>query len=108
MTAREFCYWLQGWFELGGGVTGSFGSEQVRMIRAHIDLVKTVDAKHSNLFVAWLDMRLRGANELDVGGTAEVQRLLGAQFKHEIDPSYGGNQQSLTAVHGGRPDAYRC
>ena len=37
MTAQEFCYWLQGFFELGGGLNG-LTPEQVNTIKAHLSL----------------------------------------------------------------------
>lgn len=47
MTARDFCYWLQGYFEISGqqpqppephGMNG-LNSEQVKMIERHLALV---------------------------------------------------------------------
>ena len=37
MTAIEFCYWLQGYFELGGGKDG-LTDEQVQVIKNHLSL----------------------------------------------------------------------
>jgi hypothetical protein len=37
MTAREFCYWLQGMFELNGAP--SLDERQTRMIKNHLDMV---------------------------------------------------------------------
>ncbi len=37
MKARDFCYWLQGFFEIGG--TEPLNEEQVKMIRDHLNLV---------------------------------------------------------------------
>jgi len=40
MTAENFCYWLQGWFELSktnGGVT--MNDDAVKMIEDHLKLV---------------------------------------------------------------------
>lgn len=38
MKSTEFCYWLQGYFELGPDGQG-LSSEQVDMIRKHLALV---------------------------------------------------------------------
>lgn len=38
MTSRDFCYWLQGYFELHGAKSG-IGSETVEVIRNHLNLV---------------------------------------------------------------------
>ncbi len=46
MTSREFCYWLQGFFEIegkarstNGALEGSLNPAQVDAIRAHLNLV---------------------------------------------------------------------
>jgi hypothetical protein len=49
MTSRDFCYWLQGHFEISKSTT--MDEVQIAMVKRHLALV----------------------------------------FKHEIDPSYGGN-----------------
>lgn len=50
MTEREFCYWLQGWFELGAGPEG-MSEDQVRVIREHLELVfeKVTPSKEKQL-----------------------------------------------------------
>lgn len=37
MTSREFCYWLQGFFELTDA--GPLSASQAEMIRAHLAMV---------------------------------------------------------------------
>lgn len=37
MTSRDFCYWLQGFFEIGHPI--SMSPEQVAIIRAHLNMV---------------------------------------------------------------------
>lgn len=42
MTARDFCYWLQGFFELakaGEGTRISLTSDQAKLIERHLSLV---------------------------------------------------------------------
>lgn len=43
MTSRDFCYWLQGYFELGvnsgGGLNINLNAAQVDVIRKHLTLV---------------------------------------------------------------------
>lgn len=101
MKANEFCYWLQGYFEIGaaqGVEAGPLKVTAVECIKAHLALVLKVEPDHTNVFVAWLSERLRNApNHLDI---AEVRRFLGAQFQHAIDPGYGGDQTELGKVHG--------
>lgn len=41
MTSRDFCYWLQGYFELGSHDRNYLGPEQVECIRKHLALVFT-------------------------------------------------------------------
>ncbi len=113
MKAREFCYWLQGYFELTGDAGNrspvTLGATAIQCIKAHLALVKELDADHANVFVAWLTLRIGIATELGAMDTAEVRRMLGAQFKHEIDPSYKGDPVKLQAIHGGEgPTLYRC
>lgn len=57
MTSRDFCYWLQGYFEISKGE--ELNKSQVQMVKRHLALV----------------------------------------FKHEIDPSYGGDQQELQNIY---------
>lgn len=37
MTSRDFCYWLQGYFEVSGAA--NVGPEQTEMIKKHLNLV---------------------------------------------------------------------
>lgn len=39
MTSRDFCYWLQGYFELLGADQGAMTSAQVTAVRAHLAMV---------------------------------------------------------------------
>lgn len=38
MTSHNFCYWLQGFFELGN-TAGGLNPDQVEMIKRHLSLV---------------------------------------------------------------------
>lgn len=101
MKANEFCYWLQGYFEIGvaqGVEAGPLKVTAVECVKAHLALVQKVEPDHANVFVAWLSERLRNApHHLDI---AEVRRFLAAQFQHVIDPGYGGDQKELSKIHG--------
>jgi hypothetical protein len=61
MTSRDFCYWLQGFYELNGDVKITEG--QTKVIRKHLNMV----------------------------------------FKHEIDPSFGDDNEALNTIHQGPP-----
>lgn len=37
MTSRDFCYWLQGFYEIAG--TDTISESQSKMIRRHLNLV---------------------------------------------------------------------
>lgn len=39
MKSVEFCYWLQGFFELKGDLAGGLGRQQAESIKAHLALV---------------------------------------------------------------------
>lgn len=39
MTPQEFCYWLQGYFELSGEGSKSINEYQVNQIRNHLNMV---------------------------------------------------------------------
>lgn len=42
MNARDFCYWLQGWFEMNkGGLHMSVTVDQLKMIEEHLSYVFT-------------------------------------------------------------------
>jgi hypothetical protein len=84
MTSRDFCYWLQGYFEIySAGISGGRTSENLTGI------------------------------ELSPKHVAAIQKHLSMVFKHEIDPSYGGpdKQDPLNHLHNnGLPDGtlIRC
>lgn len=39
MKATEFCYWLQGYFELTANTGQGMSEAQVKVIRQHLDMV---------------------------------------------------------------------
>lgn len=39
MTSRDFCYWLQGYFEIQGGAPSALDHEQLECIRKHLAMV---------------------------------------------------------------------
>jgi hypothetical protein len=41
VTAQEFCYWLQGFYEINGNAAPAITAEQSKMIREHLALVFT-------------------------------------------------------------------
>lgn len=51
MTAENFCYWLKGYFEINGNqprppeYVDSLNSEQIKMIKQHLDYVFATKAQ---------------------------------------------------------------
>jgi hypothetical protein len=41
MTSRDFCFWLQGYFEIGHapGASGGLNAQQVDLVKRHLALV---------------------------------------------------------------------
>lgn len=39
MTSRDFCYWLQGYFEIQGSLNPGLRPEQVQIVQAHLAMV---------------------------------------------------------------------
>lgn len=39
MTSRDFCYWLQGYFEIAGNESGGMTPKQMGMVKKHLALV---------------------------------------------------------------------
>lgn len=39
MTSRDFCYWLQGFFEIRGVSGGALDAHKTEMIRRHLAMV---------------------------------------------------------------------
>jgi len=48
MTPEQFCYWLNGHFDLAGD--NKLSEEQVKVIREHLELVFNKKVKGINLF----------------------------------------------------------
>jgi hypothetical protein len=101
MKANEFCYWLQGYFEIceAQGLSTKLDGAAARCIEAHLSLVAKVEPDHSNVFVAWLNDHLRKPSPVGPDAVL-IRRFLAAQFQHVIDPSYGGDQMALGKIHG--------
>jgi len=109
MHKHEFCYWLQGYFELREG-NEHLTDSQIECIKKHIKLVETVEKKLEG-FPAWLMGMLDAYEKLqEVGGMTEegrqemnqmVRDRLNSVFKHEVDGKYGGKelQEVLDEIH---------
>jgi hypothetical protein len=87
MTSRDFCYWLQGYFEV-------------------------LDPDNENAKVTAGDDRYVPYIPLGPKQIKCIREHLALVFKHEIDPSMGGpkHQAELDALHGQKPGGpvFRC
>jgi hypothetical protein len=104
MKAVEFCYWLQGWFELGDVAPecqDRWVTRVVHCVKAHLALTARTDPEHRNSFVLWLDLYMRGRESVGPDGVRVIRETLAAQFRHVIDPSYGGDAKKLQQIHNG-------
>jgi len=39
MTSRDFCYWLQGFYEITGGAAAGLTAEQSEIVKRHLAMV---------------------------------------------------------------------
>ena len=112
MNAKELCFWLQGYFELSAEkATFTMNVATVDIIKAHHRLVSKVEPRYRNLFLDWLIMRLASIDTSDKADATKValnkddmdqiRDYLAAQFRPDIDLSYGGDTKDLQATHDG-------
>lgn len=99
MKTVEFCYWLQGFFELTGEAAVLDGP-RIDMVRRHLGLVRLEGSPGT--FVTWLEAALDMMGDAwTPRETAKVRAKLHEVFVHEIDASYGLNKKEAAAVHSG-------
>lgn len=119
MKATEFAYWLQGYFEIGGGELSS--QEQLNLIFQKLRQVKRDGQEPSEKKAAefannlvYVIMPAPGAqNPVDIAkASATLKQQLHDLFVHAIDPSYQGDQGKFNDLHGGgfppREPGMRC
>ena len=100
MTSVEFCYWLQGFFELDQPRVLTV--QHVECIKRHVSL--TEEVKHDDSprqvkeFRAWLKTSLEWMDPSDPHHVQKVQSKLDQCFAHVIDKLYGEDGK-LNAVH---------
>lgn len=99
MTSRDFCYWLQGFFELYGTRPGlkpdELTPEQVQCIRQHLALV----------FVHEIDPSAGGPAE-----QAKLNAVHAGMTKEEVEKAIADAVSKLPkpGSHGGFGPAIRC
>lgn len=103
MKATEFCYWLQGGFELAS--IGVFDELQLEIIRKHLALVRATDQDGQPVeaieFCSWLRGGVDFIRQGDGQQAATVRLRLSSVFEHAIDPTYS-NTGDLNAIHNGQ------
>jgi len=102
MLNKEFCYWLQGFFEIGGRPSWrALQPFQVIIIQNHLALTKEVEGLTPGGFCVWLEMALR-TQKIDQHLTTDIRGNLNAVFQHDIDNTYPGDPARLQAIHDGK------
>lgn len=106
MTERDFCFWLQGHFELSETLNLTMSAHQVQLINNHLCLVEATE--QVGPFTGWLRGFLdRGSTkieQLDADATARMRNRLKDHFLHVIDPAETTDpklQQQLNEIHQG-------
>jgi hypothetical protein len=116
MTPRDFCYWLQGHFEVGdlANLPKAMSSAQVLMVKKHLELTfmakvdkaRFPDATVGGEFCSFLEGVL-AATDLNAGLSEplamKVRAKLNDVFVHVIDPTFA-NRAELVRHHEGETD----
>lgn len=102
MHAVDFCYWLQGAFELA---SIPLTVEQIACVQKHLALVEATSQlgqpQHAVDFCGWLRGALDFIEPCDGQDVKKVRTRLNDCFEHAIDGMYP-NQDKLNAIHSGK------
>lgn len=102
MKATEFCYWLQGAFELGN--LAALTKERLQCIKQHLAMVQATDQATQPAKVTEFCAGLRGGLDFIKPGDSLIMEALRKRlhdcFVHAIDPNYP-NSDELNYIHGG-------
>lgn len=113
MTPRDFCYWLQGYFEIGGQEHDvELSADRLAIINKHLQLVfesefdsaAFVNAAAGNEFCNWLSGLIEGCDctsGLPASTVKKIRKRLSDVFVHKIDPTFT-NREALQRIHKGR------
>lgn len=103
MTPRDFCYWLQGYFELDGSNWNS--PDVLEIVLKHLELVKATPGDYDSNMISFLGW-LESAIEFEAS-QEKVQEKLSSIFEHVIDKNTPGNSYLQNQIH--NPDnTMRC
>jgi hypothetical protein len=115
MTPRDFCYWLQGHFEINEyNPLAGLSAAKVQIIKKHLELTfkakvdvnRFPDANVGGGFCQFLDGVFAAADTTDgLSGpiTEKVRIKLSDCFLHVIDPTFA-NRDELSRIHRGDGD----
>ena len=102
MKATEFCYWLQGAFELSS--ISMFDELQLACIQRHLELVRATDQANQLAqavdFCQWLRGGIDFIRPREEAPIRRVRERLASVLEHAIDPGYA-NQDQLNTIHNG-------
>ena len=91
MTPEQFCYWLQGYFELQPSGSGSISAAQARVIKEHLQLtfekVTTISAEDVSLTSPEGDTRQEDADAADTDPAPALPVENAPPSPHTVDPS---------------------
>jgi hypothetical protein len=114
MTARDFCYWLQGFFEIYNRPIDKLTYYQVVIIEKHLKMVTVCEPQTTNRFYVFIKNTLNFLKD-DNGSLSKsaidlIRLKLNNEFIHVIDPSMGDEQQLavLNKLHNGDKTTMRC
>jgi hypothetical protein len=93
MKSTEFCYWLQGWFELEEPT--SINSERTQLIKNHLNMVFAHE-KPPAPFCSFLKGYLTITNPemIDEKETAIIKQYLNNVFEHVVGEKQGVTKKS--------------
>lgn len=98
MHEFQFCYWLQGLFEILH--PEHLDTNQVNCIKQHLELVEHKNGQFCNWFEGFIDSR--GIEPWNNSTISKVQERLSNEFRTIIDPSYPPEiQEQLYTAHRG-------
>lgn len=123
MTSRDFCYFLQGYFELmsagkGADYAPPFNFEIYKCIQNHLKLVfkcEEYNISTSYTFCHRLDtlLEFESYEDFNERRLVNIRNQLNGIFIHEIDNTFTGDKQELQQIHDGdkyddRKELMRC
>lgn len=98
MKSTEFCYWLQGYFEIAGPEATLDRPGSLDLMTRHLELVRhhqgSGASSESARFCLWFEGFIEASRDLTPDGfglsaTRIIRSKLSDAFLLEIDPSYG-------------------